>query len=86
MFCRWAVVDDASDDEEEDADAVAAAASKESAAERMARVNGEIKSNLTAILLDVTDAIFGACSSRFQGFRVLTGGFCPTAESAHPKE
>lgn len=62
MPFRWAGVDDASDDEEEDADEVAAAAkSKESAAERSARINAEIKSNLTAILLDVTDAIFGAC-------------------------
>ncbi len=38
---------------------VAAKRSAESAAERAVRVNAEIKANLTTILLDVTDAIFG---------------------------
>ena len=55
---RWARADDVSDDEEEEE--ASASARKESAAQRSARVNAEIKSNLTAILLDVTDAIFGA--------------------------
>ena len=49
-----------SDDEEEAAEVVAAKRNAESAAERAARVNAEIKANLTTILLDVTDAIFGA--------------------------
>ena len=59
-LCRWTGAEgDASDDEEEAADVVAAKRKAESAAERAARVNAEIKSNLTTILLDVTDAIFG---------------------------
>ncbi len=67
---RWTGAGGASDDEEEAAEVVAAKRSAESAAERAARVNAEIKANLTTILLDVTDAIFGARQRFSAGSRV----------------
>lgn len=57
-----------SEDEEEEAAAAAARA----AAERNEAVKRQLKEQLTAILLEVTDKMFGACSSVSKGSEALS--------------